>query len=98
MIKKETAIIGLIFLFMIFVSVPEVNSYPKFFDRFTNKENLITGEAPSQTATVSITVGNNAPIIGNVTLDMADSIAITENGNKSFLFSFVAVDQEGVGN
>ncbi len=44
------------------------------------------------------TAANNPPIIGNVTLDMASPVALTEAGNKSFLFSFVATDADGAGN
>ena len=95
-LKKEIIILFVILLFLIFLAIPQVSSYSRFFDRL--KENLITGEAPTQTATLSITVGNNPPVIGNVTLDEADSIALTENGNKSFLFSFVVTDADGLNN
>jgi hypothetical protein len=41
---------------------------------------------------VNLTIKNSLPIIGNVTLDIADSVSIIEGGNKSFLFSFVVTD------
>ena len=96
MINKKKGII----LFMIIIlnlslfliMLKETNA--GFIDVF----NKITGRAASESATVTITVGNTAPVIGNVTLDKADNVAITENGNKSFLFSFVVTDQEGAGN
>ena len=92
-LTKKTIIITFLLIFGTILITSQLGD-AKFLDIWDS----ITGKAPTQTATVSITVGNNAPVIGNVTLDMADSITLTENGNKSFLFSFVAVDQEGVGN
>ena len=44
--------------------------------------------------TVNLTIRNSEPVIGNVTLDMADSVSIIESGNKTFLFSFVATDAD----
>ena len=91
--KKETRLFILIMILGIFLLMPQLANA-----KFSDVWNTITGKAASETATVTITVGNNAPVIGNVTLDMADNVAITENGNRSFLFSFVATDQEGAGN
>ena len=90
--KKETTIFVLIIIFGVLLLANLSDA--KFLDLW----NTITGRAPTQTASLSITVGNNPPVIGNVTLDEADSITLTENGNKSFLFSFVAVDPEGLSN
>ena len=85
------------FLFLIIIIIilllPSLTS-AKFFDIWDS----ITGRAPTQTATISISAGNTAPVIGNVTLDMADSVSIIESGNKTFRFSFVATDAEGAGN
>jgi len=92
--KKEVIVFLLILFFFIFLAVPQVNSYPRLF----NRNNEITGMAPTQTASISITVGNNAPVIGNVTLDMADSVSIVESGNRTLLFSFLVTDIEGAGN
>ena len=43
---------------------------------------------------INITIRNSIPIIGNITLDEADNIVLTENGNKSFVFSFVVTDAD----
>ena len=90
--KKEIMLFAIIMTFSILLLSNITDA--KFLDVL----NKITGRATSETATVTITVGNTAPVIGNVTLDMADNVAITENGNRSFLFSFVVTDQEGAGN
>src|SRR3989344_6377875 len=92
-LKKETTLLVFIFIFGSLIIMPQITN-ADFFDVF----NKITGRAASEVATVTISVGNTAPLIGNVTLDEADNVAITENGNKSFLFSFVVTDQEGAGN
>ena len=88
--KKE--IVLFLTILIVVLILPSLTS-AKFFDIW----DTITGRAPTQTASISITVGNNAPIIGNVTLDMADSVSIIESGNKTFLFSFVATDAETTG-
>src|SRR3989344_5617937 len=58
--------------------------------------NKITGFGSSpQSLSISVKA-NTVPIIGNITLDMADNVVLTESGNKSLFFSFVATDMDGL--
>ena len=69
-----------------------------FFEDFksTSLWNKITGQ---QTATLGVSVQTNAlPVIGNVTFNEATPISVTENGNKTLLFSFVVTDGDGLAN
>lgn len=56
----------------------------------------ITGRDTSDTTSLSVTVGNNAPTIGNVLAISAQTP--TESGTKSVTFTFNATDTDGVGN
>ena len=63
-----------------------------FFDWFGN----ITGKATSDTTTLTITVGNNAPVISGIQTISAQ--APTELGVKNIVFNFNVTDADGVGN
>ena len=63
-----------------------------FFDWFGN----ITGKATSDTTTLTITVGNNAPVISGIQTISAQTP--TELGVKNIVFNFNVTDADGVGN
>src|SRR3989344_2038099 len=83
MVKKETVFAVIFLIFVLFLA----NS--------CKKEPV---GSPSQQADIAITVGNNVPTIGSITLDMADNVAILEGGNRTFRFSFIAADLDGSSN
>jgi len=57
----------------------------------------ITGaDVASSSTTVSITIGNDPPTIGNVSI--ASSWSVTVSGNTSVIFSFIATDPQGSNN
>src|SRR3989344_3902948 len=84
MIKKETIFTVFLLLLVLFL----INS--------CKKEEPVG--SPSQKANVSVTVGNNAPTITSVTLDVADNVNIIEGGNRTLYFSFIASDADGSSN
>ena len=58
--------------------------------------NKITGFGSSpQSLSISVKA-NTPPIVGNITLDMADNVVATESGNTSLFFSFVVTDSDGL--
>ena len=56
----------------------------------------ITGSVTSDTATVSVTIGNNAPTIAFVS--SISAVTPTESETKTFTFTFNATDTDGVAN
>jgi len=67
------------------------------FDNWSFSVN-VTDAAGAYSDTISsiinVSIRNSLPAIGNVTLDMADSVSIIESGNKTLLFSFVMTDAD----
>jgi len=63
---------------------------------FSDWYKWITGRATTDTTTVSITVGNNAPIITGVVINT--SIYPSEGNTRNVNFLFNATDIDGVGN
>jgi hypothetical protein len=92
MSERGKLVFIVIVIFTIFLISSQDSSAKFNFPEFINK---ITGLAGSETFNVSISTSNNAPSIGNITLDQADNIQITEDGNTTVQFSFVVTDSEG---
>jgi len=88
--KKREILMPVVVLFILLLAVPVV------FAGFSDMWNKITGWATSEITTVSISVGNNAPILEFVSAIPAQSV--TESGTASVVFSFTATDIDGVGN
>jgi len=87
--KKET-LMPVVVLVILLLSVPVV------FAGFSDVWNKITGWATSGTTTVSISLGNNDPVVDSVFTIPAQSV--TESGTTSVEFWFTATDIDGVGN
>ena len=79
---------------IILIIVPIVSA--SFFDFLGDAKNLITGKATSDTTSISITIGNTAPVIDFVSTIPTQSI--TEAGTTAVTFSFTATDVDGVDN
>ena len=69
---------------------------PVVFAGFSDFWNKITGWATSGTTTVSISVGNNDPVVDFVSTIAAQDV--TESGTASIPFWFTATDIDGVAN
>lgn len=67
-----------------------------FFDKFFKNENQITGRATSGNVSVSLTLGNNNPIIYWVTTGLTPSP--TENSTTNVIFNFYVNDSDGCEN
>ena len=89
MVKKRA--FGLIVILALLL----INSsivFAGFFDFF----DAITGWATTQTTTLNLTVGNTAPVIGNVSV--VSAVTLIEKSNITVVFYFVAHDVDGVDN
>ncbi len=97
-LKKEFMLFILIMVLSLYLLTPK--AFASVFEEFKTESlwNKITGyQAASQSLGVSVRT-NALPIIGNVTFDEATPISVTENGNKTLRFSFIATDNDGLAN
>ncbi|MBA3064831.1 hypothetical protein FP803_05315, partial [Candidatus Woesearchaeota archaeon] len=88
--KKRVIFIPAVILIILLLAVPVV------FAGFSDVWNKITGWATSGQTTVSISVGNNAPVVDFVSTIAAQSV--TESNKASIGFWFTATDVDGVAN
>src|SRR3989344_1811175 len=102
-VMKEGSDVSNLGLFVILVLVigiiviPDVRA--NVFDFLKEGFNSITGETvTSQSTSISITVGNDPPQVGNVSIASSWSVVNDPTSNKSIYFSFVVTDPQGSGN
>ena len=91
--KKEVLKLG-IYILLILLIITIVSA--GFFDFFQDAKNRITGRAASDTTSLSIEIGNTAPVVDFVSSIPAQSV--TEAGTTAVTFSFTATDTDGVDN
>jgi len=88
--KKRVTLIPAAVLIILLLVIPVV------FAGFSGTWNKITGWLTSGQTTVSISVGNNAPVVGFVSTIAAQSV--TESNKAPIGFWFTATDIDGVAN
>ena len=95
-VDNSDLFLKIIFIVSIFIILTPI-VYADVFDFIKDGFNSITGKTvQSSTTTVSITIGNNPPVIGNVSID--SNWGITVSGNTSVFFSFIVTDPQGTAN
>lgn len=87
---RGTFILALVILLII----PIVSA--GFFDFLGDMNNLITGRLTSSTTSLSITIGNTAPVVDYIS--SISSQSVTESGTTAVTFTFTATDTDGVAN
>ncbi len=92
--KKGCRVIFGYSLLLILLVVPLVSA--GFFDFFLEIRDSITGRDTSDTVSVNITIGNNAPEI--VGVQIIDNQSITEEGSTNVEFTFLVNDTDGNAN